>query len=129
MRNSGLFVISALIQLAIGRNHQREKRFGPSPRNNYTSGSGNKWFRRRRGPKTTRDAYAKDAETGIVGAGAADLRPSHETGYTGSTAANSAPYTHDKYTTPAMPTGGYHTAPTGTGTNPYGYDNTRTANF
>ncbi|KAF2100036.1 hypothetical protein NA57DRAFT_55967 [Rhizodiscina lignyota] len=136
---AGLFAVSALIQLAIGRNHQKEKRFGPSPKNNYTSGSGTRWFSRRRGPKTTRDAYAKDAETGIVGDGATGLtapdnttmRPSADTGYTGSTMGNNNPYVHDKYNTPAMPThGGYHTAPTGTGVNPYGYDNTaRPTNF
>ena len=134
---SGLFLISALTQLAIGRNHQREKRFGPSPANNYTSGSGKKWFRRKRGPRTTHDAYAKDAETGIVGGGAAGglaapdhtVRPSHDTGYTGTTVGNANAYTHDKYNAPATH-GGYHTAPTGTGVNPYGYDNTtRPANF
>lgn len=141
-RSSGLFLFSALIQLAIGRNHQKEKKYGPSPANNYTSGSGNKWFRRKRGPKTTRDAYAaNDAETGIVEGGSAghlaapghEMRPSGDTGYTGSTmGANNAAYGHDKYNAPPMPThGGYHTAPSGTGVNPYGYDNTRTtaANF
>lgn len=95
-----LFLISAFMQLWLGRHHQREKRFGPSPANNYTSGSGNKWFKRRRGPKTTRAAYAKDTEVaGGLAVADNDLRT----------------------------TGGYHTGPVGTGVNPYGYDNRRTA--
>lgn len=101
-----LFLISAFMQLWLGRHHQREKRFGPSPANNYTSGSGNRWFGRRRGPKTTHDAYAKDTE--VAGGLAAADHPSHETGYTGTT-------------------GGYHTGPIGTSVNPYGYENRRTA--
>jgi len=32
------FIISALIEVALGRHRQREKRFGPSPANDYTSG-------------------------------------------------------------------------------------------
>ena len=44
-------------------------------------------------------------------------RPSHEAGYTGSTAT----YEH-----PNKPLhSGYHTAPTGGAVNPYGYDNTQ----
>jgi hypothetical protein len=99
-----LFLISAFMQLWLGRHHQREKRFGPSPANNYTYGSGNKWFKRRRGPKTTQAAYAKDTE--VAGGLNAPDAPAHETGYTGTT-------------------GGYHTGPVGTSVNPYGYDNHR----
>jgi len=83
-----LFLISAIMQLWLGRHHQKEKRYGPSPSNNYTAGSGTRWFRRKRGPKTTHAAYQKDAELGAVGAGGlaaghhADFRPSHETGTT-----------------------------------------------
>jgi len=130
-----LFLFSAIVQLWLGRHHKREKRFGPSPSNNYTSGSGNRWFRRKRGPKTTHAAYNKDAELGALGAGGlaadhtAEYRTSHETGYTGTTAGHNT-YTGNKYdsTQPAIPTtGGYHTGPTGTGVNPYGYENTRTA--
>jgi hypothetical protein len=131
-----IFLISALVQLWLGRHHKREKRFGPSPTNNYTSGSGGRWFRRRRGAKTTHDTYAKDAEaTGALGVPPADVRTSHETGYTGTTAGLADnTYAGNKYephqshipqaTIPT--TGGYHTAPTGTGVNPYGYEN-RTA--
>ena len=104
-----LFLISAFMQLWLGRHHQREKRFGPSPANNYTSGSGNKWFKRRRGPKTTRDAYGKDTE--VAGGLAVTDNGQHlssETGYTGATS-------------------GYHNGPIGTSVNPYGYENRRTA--
>jgi len=127
-----IFAIAALMQLWLGRHHQREKKFGPSPTNNYTAGSGKKWFGRRRGPKTTHDAYAKDAESaGALGVPPTDMRHSHETGYTGTTAgAADGMYAGNKYdqhqthvpqaTIPT--TGGYHTGPTGTGVNPYGYE-------
>src|SRR5215469_5211100 len=74
-----LFLISAFMQLWLGRHHQREKRYGPSPANNYTSGSGNKWFNRRRGPKTTHDAYGKDSEA----AGGLAVADHDHTGTTG----------------------------------------------
>jgi hypothetical protein len=124
-----------VFQLFIGKNHKREKKYGPSPANNYTSGSGTRWFRRNRGPRTTHDAYAKDAETGVVGGGLAapaanDVRPSHDTAYTGSTMGNNANHlAGDKYAPPVPTHTGYHTAPTGTGVNPYGYDSTRPTNF
>ncbi|OCL12843.1 hypothetical protein AOQ84DRAFT_284320 [Glonium stellatum] len=120
-----LFLVSALVQLFLGRHHQKEKRYGPGPSNNYTSGSGNRKFWQRR----QKNRGVQDAELGAVGGAAtgglvADKhysRPSHETGYTGSTVApNSATYEN-----PNKPLhGGYHTAPTGAAVNPYGYDNT-----
>jgi hypothetical protein len=136
-----LFLFSAFIQLWLARHHKGEKRYGPSPTNNYTSGSGSSWFKRRRAPKTTKAAYNKDAELGAVGGvGLAahevhnvdGVRTSHETGYTGTTAGGTGTYTGEKYepatVQPTIPTtGGYHTGPTGTSVNPYGYDNTRTA--
>ncbi|WYZ38896.1 hypothetical protein EsH8_III_000810 [Colletotrichum jinshuiense] len=36
------FIISILVEVALARHHRKEKRFGPSPKNNYTSGSGSK---------------------------------------------------------------------------------------
>lgn len=59
------------------RSHKRDKRFGPGPSNNYTSGTGRRpfWSRKHK-VNTTRDAN-------LTGAGA--VRPSHETGMTGST--------------------------------------------
>jgi len=128
-----LFIISALVQLWLGRHHQKEKRYGPSPSNNYTTGSGNRWFKRNRGPKTTNQAYQKDAELGAVGAGGLaaahhdDFRPSHETGTT--VGGPTGTFTDHKYETqPTIPTtGGYHTGPTGSTVNPYGYENTHNA--
>jgi hypothetical protein len=125
-----IFAISALMHIWLGRNHQREKKFGPSPSNNYTAGSGGRWFKRRRGAKTTHDTYAKDAEAqGALGVPLATVRPSQETGYTGTTAGVGDGYARDthgstKYDTHATvpTTGGYHTAPQGTGVNPYGYE-------
>jgi len=119
-----LFLVSALVQVFLARKHKKDKRYGPGPSNNYTSGrGGRKFWQRKR--KTTRDA-----ELGTIGAGVPpstlmadkhhdELRPSHETAYTGSTVAPAnAPYEHSHK--PA----GYHTAPTGNAVNPYGYDNT-----
>jgi putative Ca2+/H+ antiporter (TMEM165/GDT1 family) len=121
-----LFLISALVQLFLGRHHQKEKRYGPGPSNNYTFGSGNRKFWQRR----RKNRGARDAELGAFGGATAGglvadkhhSRPSHETGYTGSTAApNSATYEN-----PNKPLhSGYHTAPTGGAVNPYGYDNTQ----
>jgi hypothetical protein len=125
-------LISAVFSLFIGRHHQKEKRIGPSPTNNYTSGSGNRWFKRnKRSPKTTHDAYAKDAELGAAGGLAAghnaEFRPSHETGTTVG-APTGTFVDHKQHNQPPIPTtGGYHTGPTGSTVNPYGYDNTQTA--
>ncbi|KAJ5194597.1 uncharacterized protein N7498_008035 [Penicillium cinerascens] len=49
-----LFLISILFQIALARHHKREKRFGPSPANGYTSGRGRKfWSRRKNSPDAT----------------------------------------------------------------------------
>lgn len=111
-----LFLVSALVQVALGRHHKKEKRFGPSPRNGYTAGSGSKFFGRRK----ARKAAAHDPEmagaagpTGTLVPGAAphDYRPSHDTAYTGSTvAAPAGAYEHSHKPL----SGGFHTAPTGT---------------
>lgn len=146
-----VFFIAAIFQLALGRHHRREKRYGPSPANGYTSGSaGNRRFWQRRSRRTT---FSKDAEAvGAFGTGTAlaagahhDTRPSHETAYTGSTVTAPGTYAGNKYdptgpnlaTDPVVPSSGpadirgshgYHTHPTGTAVNPYGYENTtRTA--
>ncbi|TID24150.1 hypothetical protein E2P81_ATG02456 [Venturia nashicola] len=122
-----LFLLSALTQLWLGRHHKREKRYGPSPTNNYTAGSGGSWFKRRRGAKA---GTSPDDELGGAGLAAHHVhnangvRTSHETGFTGTTAEGT--YAGEKYeaphaTQPAIPTnGGYHTGPTGTAVNPYG---------
>ena len=95
---SALFLISAALQLFLGRHHQREKRFGPGPSNNYTSGQGKRsYFGRKKqtplnAPVTTTEKQepfwrrggrsTQDTELGTV-----DARPSHDTALTGSTVA------------------------------------------
>ncbi|CAO1596965.1 hypothetical protein XANCAGTX0491_000792 [Xanthoria calcicola] len=53
------FLTSAALQILLSRHHKKEKRYGPGPSNNYTSGSAKKqpFWKRRRGAKTTHDAY------------------------------------------------------------------------
>ncbi|KAF1962865.1 hypothetical protein CC80DRAFT_434139 [Byssothecium circinans] len=116
---AALFLLSALVQFCLGRHHKKEKRFGPSPANGYTRGSGVKFFGRRRGRKgTMRDpemaGAVPAAGTSTLAPGAHDYRPSHDTAYTGSTV--TAPgTTYEHAHKPHSPlAGGYHTAPTGT---------------
>ncbi|EPS33043.1 hypothetical protein PDE_08004 [Penicillium oxalicum 114-2] len=42
------FLISILFQVLLARHHKREKRFGPSPANNYTYGTSRKWWSRKK---------------------------------------------------------------------------------
>lgn len=94
---SVLFLISALLQIALSRNHKKEKRYGPGPANNYTSGSGKRKPWQRKNKRTG----LGDAELGAVGAapivaeekhhGNRDhhngtFRPSDDTAMTGTTA-------------------------------------------
>lgn len=83
----------------LSRHQKKEKKFGPGPSNNYTSGSGKKapfW--------KSKNNKMHDAELGAVGAGGialaeekhhhhnnhtngnGNIRPSHDTAMTGSTA-------------------------------------------
>jgi len=79
--NIFLFLLTAVVQLLLARHHKKEKRFGPSPKNNYTKGTGRRPFwKRNRKVRNTRDA---EMATGAVPA--AGYRPSHETHMTGST--------------------------------------------
>jgi len=111
-----LFLISTVVQLALARHHKKEKRYGPSPSNNYTRGSGLKfWNRRRQNRGGLRDpemsAASATAPTSTLAPGAPhDVRPSHDTAYTGTTVSGAGAYenTHKPLA------GGYHTAPTGT---------------
>lgn len=57
------FIITAFMQLGLIRSHRREKRYGPSPSNGYTSGSGKRKFWQRRSKNTV----DKDAELGPTG--------------------------------------------------------------
>jgi hypothetical protein len=85
-----LFLVTAAMQILLIRHHKKEKRFGPSPSNNYTSGAGKKGGLFSRKKKTT--AVEKDAE---LGNGRAPLdAPAGTTNHNG-----------------------YYTAPTGTATN------------
>ena len=129
-----LFLMTAIMQLLIWKNHKKEKRYGPGPNNDYTSGSGNKgFFAKRKAKKQHRNAE-KDAEIGAAGADAyaadrhhqdREIRQSHETG---TTVGNNAAAPYDKVE-PARDNhvltthGGFYTQPQGTGVNPYGYDN------
>ena len=106
------------MQFFVMRHHQKEKKYGPSPANNYTSGSGNRKFWKRK-PKTTHDAYGyRDTEA----VGATNGRTSHETGYTGTTMAQNDAYGTSQYKYENTGHSGYHTGPTGTTVNPYGYN-------
>jgi hypothetical protein len=112
-----LFLFSALVQVALARHHKKEKRYGPSPSNNYTGGSGVKFWQRRRknnavagGLRDPEMAGSAAAPTSTLTPGAPhDVRPSHDTAYTGTTVSNPGQYESNK---PLH--GGYHTAPTGT---------------
>lgn len=127
------------MQIFLKRSHAKDKRYGPSPANNYTSGAGKRKFWQRK-PKEEKPA---DEELGTYGAGVApatlaapnnpDMRPSHETGYTGTTVGQSGDNPYDKVDSmhgnhaPHGTHGGYYTQPQGQGVNPYGYSNTGTA--
>lgn len=94
--NVGLFLITAVLQVALVRHHKREKRYGPSPANNYTSGFGRRSFWRRN-KRNTRDAE-------LATAGVHDkhgIRPSHDTGYTGNTEIPQSGYGHGQHPTTA----------------------------
>ena len=83
---SGLFLLSAVFQLVLWLNHKKEKKYGPGPSNNYTSGSG-KRSRFGRKNKTTAapavekthvNTHARHADRDIE-LGATDMRPSADT--------------------------------------------------
>ncbi|KAK5717603.1 hypothetical protein LTR17_015956 [Elasticomyces elasticus] len=151
-----LFLVTAAMQLLLVRNRKKEKRYGPGPDNNYTSGSGKKqggmFARKNKNRDMSNEMHEKDSEVGTVvgGTDAAmlaaahhDIRPSHDSTMTGSTAAapgNASPYNkfapidpphHDELALPhgAPPAthGNYYSQPQSTGiNNHYGYDNNTT---
>ncbi|USW47656.1 hypothetical protein Slin15195_G009750 [Septoria linicola] len=117
-----LFLVTAGMQLVLIKHHQKEKRYGPSPKNNYTSGFGKKKFWQRKPKNTTRDAEMAGGAGGLAVPAHHDNRASYETGTTvGHNAA-----LHDKTTEPATSHSGYYTQPQGTGVNPYGTTGTAT---
>jgi len=87
-----LFLCSAILQLVLGRHAKREKRFGPGPSNNYTSGTGkqSRFGRRNKGmvandPVDTHTRDTRDVELGTglaTSTAAADMRPSADTAVT-----------------------------------------------
>jgi hypothetical protein len=109
-----LFLISIPVQILLSRHHKKEKRFGPSPTNNYTRGSGIKFWKRNQRTTGLRDPEiaTTTAPDATLTPGARDYRPSHDTAYTGSTVA--APHTGYESNLNKPVQGGYHTAPTGT---------------
>ncbi|OQO09113.1 hypothetical protein B0A48_06004 [Cryoendolithus antarcticus] len=123
------FVMTAFMQVFLARHHKKEKRYGPGPKNNYTSGTTKRKFWQRK-PKTTRDAemgsHAAPVAGGLAVPATHHNRASHETGYTGSTvAAPHAANAYDKdgnHTAHTGTHGEYHNQPHNAGVNPYGYD-------
>ena len=93
--NSVLFLISAGLEIVLSRARKREKRYGPSPANNYTSGSGKQKFWQRKNNKNKSHKH-EDAELGAVGGAGALIaeekhhhhnnRISDDTAMTGTTA-------------------------------------------
>jgi len=75
-----LFLVSAVWQILMIQHHKKEKRYGPSPSNNYTSGEGRRPFWKRNKTRHT----TKDAEAATLGAATVHhaSRPSHETSTT-----------------------------------------------
>ncbi|KAI9828105.1 MAG: hypothetical protein M1832_003632 [Thelocarpon impressellum] len=64
-----LFILSALVEVALMRHHKREKRYGPSPSNGYTKGSSRFRFGRRNKHRGTRDAELATAGGAPLGTG------------------------------------------------------------
>jgi len=126
-----IFLISAFVQVFLGRHHQKQNRYGPSPANNYTKGNGIRFFKRRRGARSAHAAATKDAEAGTFGTGVVAADPTHHnTGsYVGNKYEAEPAYTGhhtgvlNGHNSTVPVAGGYHTGPAGSAVNPYGYDN------
>ncbi|PNS20825.1 5'-3' exoribonuclease 2 [Sphaceloma murrayae] len=124
---ASLFLALAVVQVFLVRHSKKEKRFGPSPANNYTSGTGRRFpWQRKKGAAAAgagAGAYAtRDTEMGGV-----DTRPSHDTAYTGSTVA-APPPPQTGFVKDAEPVGHsthdrYYNAGVSETHNPYGYNN------
>jgi hypothetical protein len=128
--------MSALVELALVRNRRKEKRFGPGPANNYTSGSGSKRGRGLFGFGRKRHTDVEDTNALPAHAHPDDVRDSYATEQTGvgssygdGTAANGTTYPkHGEagYAAPAaVPAAStvtdhaYYTAPHMATVNPY----------
>jgi len=97
-----LFLVSAVWQLLMVRHHKKEKKFGPSPANNYTKGSAKTPFWKR-----NRKTHTRDLETAPVGTA---VRPSGETG---TTIGNNNFATEPKFGEPGYGQTPYHNRTTG----------------
>lgn len=67
---AGLFLLSILTELALMRHHKSEKRYGPSPNNNYTAGSGRRFGFMGRNKKGHNHHDAELATVGAAGVAA-----------------------------------------------------------
>jgi hypothetical protein len=120
---SFIFLVSAFVQVWLGRRHVRDRRYGPSPANEYTSGSGIRWFRRRGGARSAHAAAVKEAAPD----GAFTRASATDGGGGVGAAARLSAYDQEQPVVDNGPqrysevyhAGGYHTAPTGAGVNPY----------
>ncbi|KAM0285985.1 hypothetical protein ACHAQH_001174 [Verticillium albo-atrum] len=96
------FLFSLIVEVFLVRHHKKEKRFGPGPDNNYTSGSGKKaagggllgWRNKRR----NRNAAVADADNTLpVHTHPDDVRNSYNTEATAVAPGQDAnPYSHNK---------------------------------
>jgi len=76
-----LFLVSAALEILLARAHKREKRYGPGPSNDYTSGYGKQRFWQRKNRKN-KNKGMQDAELGAVGAGALVAEDKHHHDHT-----------------------------------------------
>ena len=114
--SSFLFLVSAALEILLARAHKREKRYGPGPSNDYTSGYGKQRFWQRKNAKT-KNKGMQDAELGAVGVGALAAEDKHHhdhtrnSNITGDTAvADGYGGANNKYATAQEPTLPAHTA-------------------
>jgi hypothetical protein len=95
------FLISAVLEVAMWRHHKADKKYGPGPSNNYTTGSGSsrlRFWQRRRRNNTMASAYEKPVNANALPAHAtpADVRTSYATDNT-MVGAGPEPVVHNKY--------------------------------
>lgn len=93
-----LFLVCALVQLLLVRSSRKEKRYGPSPANNYTSGSGKRNFWERKPKNNDRGVDLETAVPAGTGAAGPDMRPSYETS---TTVGNGNVYEKERNSVPA----------------------------